>query len=102
MFDIAQISGSKSTKARSGSGDTTVELEEFQQMVDGMPVNVMTLELENFTIDYANKTSVDTLTPLEHLLPCKAAAVVGQCVDFFHKNPEHQRRILSDPSNLPY
>jgi methyl-accepting chemotaxis protein len=27
---------------------------------------------------------------------------LGQCIDIFHKNPEHQRKILADPSNLPY
>ncbi len=28
--------------------------------------------------------------------------LVGTCIDIFHKNPEHQRKILADPSNLPY
>ena len=28
--------------------------------------------------------------------------VVGTCIDRFHKNPDHQRKILSDPANLPY
>ena len=72
------------------------------EMVESMPINVMTLELEGFTIDYANKTSIETLTPLEHLLPCKAADLVGQCVDIFHANPAHQRKLLADPKNLPY
>jgi len=72
------------------------------QMLDQMPINVMYLEPENFTITYANKTSIDTLRTLEKLLPCKADDLVGQCVDIFHKNPAHQRGILADPSNLPH
>ena len=72
------------------------------QMLDQMPINVMYLEPENFTITYANKTSIDTLRTLEHLLPCKADDLVGQCVDIFHKNPMHQRHLLADPSNLPH
>jgi methyl-accepting chemotaxis protein len=28
--------------------------------------------------------------------------IVGTCIDIFHKNPVHQRRILDNPSNLPY
>ncbi len=28
--------------------------------------------------------------------------VVGSCIDMFHKNPAHQRQLLSDPSRLPY
>lgn len=29
-------------------------------------------------------------------------AMVGSCIDIFHKNPAHQRRILADPSRLPW
>ncbi|HRK64731.1 MAG TPA: PAS domain-containing methyl-accepting chemotaxis protein, partial [Terricaulis sp.] len=29
-------------------------------------------------------------------------AIIGMCIDFFHKNPAHQRQLLSDPSRLPY
>ena len=29
-------------------------------------------------------------------------ALLGECIDKFHKDPSHQRAILSDPSNLPY
>ena len=28
--------------------------------------------------------------------------MMGFCIDGFHKNPEHQRRILADPSRLPH
>lgn len=28
--------------------------------------------------------------------------IVGQCIDQFHKDPSHQRKILDDPSNLPF
>ena len=69
----------------------------LNQMISTMPVNVMMLEVENFTITYANETSISTLKPLEHLLPCKAEELVGQCVDIFHKDPSHQRRLLADP-----
>ena len=73
-----------------------------QQMLNQLPLAVMFLEPENFNITFANDSSIETLRKLEHLLPCKADALVGQCVDIFHKNPEHQRRLLSDPSNLPH
>ena len=82
--------------------DTDDLLMARNQMLDGMPVNVMTLNLDNFTIDYVNRTSVNTLKPLEHLLPCKADELVGQCVDIFHAHPERQRKILADPANLPF
>jgi methyl-accepting chemotaxis protein len=28
--------------------------------------------------------------------------IVGTCIDNFHKNPAHQRRLLADPSRMPY
>ena len=74
----------------------------LEQMVATMPVNVMMLELENFTITYANETSISTLKTLEHLLPVKAEDLVGQCVDIFHKDPSFQRGLLADPKNLPH
>ena len=74
----------------------------FRQMVDDMPINVLTCNLKDFTIDYANKASIETLKQLEHVLPCKAENLVGQCIDIFHKNPSHQRQLLADPKNLPH
>lgn len=28
--------------------------------------------------------------------------MLGTCIDVFHEHPEHQRKMLSDPSRLPY
>lgn len=78
------------------------QLVALRQMLDAMPVNVMTCELENFTIDYVNRTSLETLGKLEDLIPCTADELLGQSIDIFHKHPEHQRRLLSDPANLPW
>jgi methyl-accepting chemotaxis protein len=78
------------------------ETKKLMQMLDIMPLNVMMLEPENFEISYVNKTSVETLRPLQDLLPVSVDDLQGQCVDIFHKNPAHQRQILSDPANLPY
>lgn len=74
----------------------------LRQMLDAMPVNVMTCELENFTIDYVNQTSLETLRGLEDLIPCSVDELLGQSIDIFHKAPEHQRKLLSDPANLPW
>ena len=32
----------------------------------------------------------------------QADKIVGTCIDMFHKEPEHQRKVLADPKNLPY
>jgi methyl-accepting chemotaxis protein len=72
------------------------------QMVEEMPINMMTADIEEFKINYINKASRTTLKQIENLLPVKADEIVGSCIDIFHKNPSDQRRLLGDPSNLPH
>ncbi|MDP6951934.1 MAG: methyl-accepting chemotaxis protein [Alphaproteobacteria bacterium] len=71
-------------------------------MVSQMPINVMMCDKDSLEINYVNQTSITTLSALESLLPCKAANLLGQNIDIFHKNPSHQRALLADPSNLPH
>ena len=71
-------------------------------MIEEMPVAVMTVDAEDFKINYLNRTSRETLKKIEHLLPVKVDDLMGTNIDVFHKNPEHQRRLLSDPGNLPH
>ena len=82
--------------------DLAEQLASFRQMVDTMPINVMTCDPVDLKINYINQTSVDTLKTLEHLLPVKADELLGQCIDIFHKDPSHQRKLLGDPRNLPH
>ena len=70
-------------------------------MVENAPINIMFADHE-FKITYVNPSSVKTLKGIEYLLPVKADQVLGQSIDIFHKKPEHQRKILSDPKNLPH
>ena len=74
---------------------------ELRSMIDQMPVNVMTFEPEGFTVNYMNDASKETLKNIEHLLPCKADGVLGTGMEVFYEDPEHQRRMLSNPDNLP-
>ena len=80
------------------------EQEEYRllRMIDNMPVAVMTVDPVSFRITYINETSKQTLGRLEHLLPVKIDQLVGTCIDVFHKDPDHQRRLLADPRNLPH
>ncbi len=71
-------------------------------MVEGLPVAVMTCDVRDFRIDYMNEESRTRLMDIEHVLPCRAADLQGKSIDIFHKNPEHQRRLLADPRNLPH
>ena len=76
--------------------------ERLNQMIDKMPINSMMCDPETFVVTYANETCISTLRTLEQYLPIKAKDLVGTCIDVFHKDPSHQRRLLSDPSNLPW
>lgn len=88
----------KKAATTKGGMDTKV----FEQMVEQMPINVMICELKDFRVTYMNKTSLETLRSIERLLPCRADEIVGKSIDIFHKNPQHQRKLLSNPANLPY
>jgi diguanylate cyclase (GGDEF)-like protein len=72
------------------------------RMIDDMPVAVMTVEPGTLNINYANETSKHLIRQIEHLLPIKADALIGTSIDVFHKHPEHQRRLLANPANLPH
>ncbi len=78
------------------------EMARVQGIVEYSPKPVMLLDLADMRITYANPAAIATLTPLEQYLPCRASELVGQCVDIFHKNPSHQRRMLADERNLPH
>ena len=79
------------------------QIRELQLMLDAMPVNVMVCDpKDDFKISYINETSLNTLRTIEHLLPCTTDEVLGSSIDIFHKDAEHQHRILRDAKNLPF
>jgi methyl-accepting chemotaxis protein len=72
-----------------------------QSMMENSPINTMTCDLD-FKINYMNPKSHDTLKLIEKALPIPVDRMVGNTIDVFHKVPEKQRRLLSDPRNLPH
>jgi len=63
----------------------------------------------DFFINYANQATMALLKSNEAVFAKKwpgfkadADKIIGMNIDGFHKNPEHQRKLLADPSNLPY
>lgn len=77
------------------------EAARMHSMVEAMPLNVMIVD-RDLVLQYVNPASVKSLRTLEEHLPCRVDELIGTCIDIFHKNPEHQRRLLADPKNLPY
>ncbi len=89
MDNLLKVSGN-------GLGGT-----EYTAMLENSPINVLYCDL-NFNIQYVNPKSVETLTTIEKLLPVPANKVLGVSIDIFHKNPAHQRKLLSSDRNLPH
>ncbi|MCA9115601.1 MAG: hypothetical protein KDA79_10975 [Planctomycetaceae bacterium] len=77
------------------------EMVRVQNMMDNIPINVL-MANRDFELVYMNPASQQTLRSLQHLLPSPVDQLVGQKIDIFHKHPEVQRRLLSDPANLPH
>ncbi|SMF12585.1 methyl-accepting chemotaxis protein [Pseudobacteriovorax antillogorgiicola] len=82
-----------------------VELEKksarMNSMIENAPINILMADLD-FNMVYMNPASRSTLTRLQHLLPRPVNQLLGQSIDIFHKNPSHQRSLLSNPANLPH
>lgn len=82
-----------------------LELEESMaqamQMNDKSPVNIMFCNPEG-KILYLNNKSKEVLSGLQQFLPCRVDEIEGSQMDIFHKNPDRQKKIISDPNNLPH
>jgi len=92
---IAQLASDKASTL-----GKQLELIRIMQMVENAPVNMMCADLD-LRIQYMNPCAVKTLKKLEAHLPMKVDQMLGQTIDMFHKQPEHQRRLLADTRNLP-
>ncbi|GAA0818931.1 hypothetical protein GCM10009111_22350 [Colwellia asteriadis] len=63
----------------------------------------------DFTITYANEATLALLKQHESVFAdnwpgfkADPDIIIGTNIDSFHKNPARQRKLLEDPSNLPY
>jgi methyl-accepting chemotaxis protein len=77
------------------------EVARVQSMMECMPINAMMCDMD-YVITYVNPRSRETFKTLEKHLPVAADKVLGSSIDVFHKNGAKQRKILSDPRNLPH
>lgn len=73
----------------------------IQSMMENAPVAIMACDLD-LNITYMNPTTRTTLKKIEQHLPVKVDDMMGMSIDVLHKNPEHQRKLLRDPRNLPH
>lgn len=93
-------------KEKKGASAGTDMLGFYLGALDQSQNNILLCD-RNLVITYANSTAQKTLTTLESeikkVLPkFSASAIVGTCIDDFHVDPSKQRRILSNPANMPH
>ena len=70
-------------------------------IVENAAINIIVADAD-YNIVYLNPASVETFRKIADVLPCRPDEIMGKNIDFFHKDPTHQRRLLADPSNLPH
>ena len=80
----------------------------FYGAIDNALTAIMLVDRE-FNVIYVNKSTLDLLAEHESVFklqwPQFSATkdfLLGSCIDMFHQDPGHQRRLLSDKNNLPY
>ncbi|MDJ0933046.1 PAS domain-containing protein [Breoghania sp.] len=78
----------------------------MRQAIDNVSTTVMMID-RDFTITYINESTMNLLN--EHAAHFRElvrdfdpSKILGINIDVFHKNPSHQRRLLTDPANLPH
>jgi len=81
------------------------EVARLQAAVEGSASNIMMCDAD-LNITFANPSVVRMLAARQGELHAVWPSLdtnnlVGQCIDQFHRNPAHQRALLSDPSRLP-
>lgn len=91
-------------EVNASTGHSINDAETLHRMLDSMPINVIMCDPKTLEVTYINQTSTDTLDTLRELLPSNVDPrnLLGTCIDVFHKDPSHQRRILGDRNNLPW
>ena len=89
------------SSARDGAAQGGLAPSHLRAMLENAPTNLILAD-ENLKITYLNPASEKTLKKLERHLPVPVEKVLGSSIDIFHKNPAEQRKILSNPKNLPH
>lgn len=82
------------------------QAKKLQKAIDNAQTAIMMID-RDLVITYANESTKQLLGRYRHELESlyprfSVDRIVGTCIDIFHKNPGHQRRLLDDPRNLPF
>ncbi|MCC6948526.1 MAG: PAS domain S-box protein [Bradyrhizobiaceae bacterium] len=89
------------------AGKHSSKLEYLKARMPELVTSAIMMIDRDFTVTYVNQPTKELFD--KHLDTFRKAwpgfdpdKIVGTCIDTFHENPEHQRKLLSDPSRLPF
>ncbi len=99
---ILDVNG-KTTKVVKFASDATEQRKQAitRNMLQNMAASITFANAQNI-ITYVNPAAVRLLSKIEQHLPVRADQIVGQSIDIFHKNPNHQRNLVNDERNFPF
>ncbi|MDQ7014142.1 MAG: methyl-accepting chemotaxis protein [Planctomycetota bacterium] len=101
VYKVVELA-SDITESKAAALAAEAESQKISEMMRQLPLNVMLCD-SDLVMTYMNDTCYKTIKSIEHNLPVRADDMIGTCIDVFHKNPEHQRKLLGDPKRyLPY
>ncbi len=81
--------------------EQAAEANTLKRVVELSPQATMVADAKTLTVTYMNESAKQLFRSIETFLPCSADEIIGQNIDIFHKDPAHQRALLSDESRLP-
>lgn len=107
LEDEEMVANDKKTVRRSAIDDeAAAELNRLRSAVDGAMTAIMMVD-RDLVVTYVNRSTMDLMrrnrAEMQTVYPgFDPEKLVGSCIDQFHANPAHQRRLLDNPDNLPY
>lgn len=87
------------------ASDITAEKNSQNNLIKNMLTNMaasITFADANNVITYVNPAAENLLRKVEQFLPVRAKEILGQSIDIFHKNPNHQRQLVANKQNFPF
>ncbi|MEM6531089.1 MAG: methyl-accepting chemotaxis protein [Myxococcota bacterium] len=95
------------TRAKSAStAELKDKLSRYEGALESVQTAIMMVDRE-LVVNYVNPATTKLLSKHEDTLRSvypgfRADQIIGTCIDIFHQDPSHQRRMLANPANLPH
>lgn len=79
----------------------SAEADLLRRVVEASPQATMIANKDDLVVTYMNPSALNLFRSIKGFLPCAPEAIVGQCIDIFHKDASHQRKVLSNKNGFP-